>query len=157
MALIDVALIVELFKNLLYLLFMVLIRRADEFVVGRVHQIPDALDFPGHAVHELLRRHTGGGSLLFDFLSMLIGSRLEIYVIALLPLVAGNGVGQNNFISISDMRLAGCIGNGRGNVVRFFTVFTHNFSSCLVPGGISLTNKKPAFIFKDESFPVLPL
>ena len=59
MALIDIALFVELLKNLLHLLFMVLVSGADEFIIGCVHQIPDIFDLSRHVVHKLLGRHAG--------------------------------------------------------------------------------------------------
>ena len=40
-ALVNIALVVQLFEDLLYLLLMILISGTDEFVIGSIHQIPD--------------------------------------------------------------------------------------------------------------------
>ena len=56
---------------------------------------------------------------------MLVGSCLEVNVIALFSLVACDRVCQYDLVGVSDMRFAGCIGDRSGNVIWFLTVCTH--------------------------------
>ena len=119
LGLVDVALVVHLLEHLLYLLLVVVVGGTDELVVGGVHKIPDGLDVTCGLVNEGLRCHAGSGGLLLDLLAVLVGSGLELDVVALESLVSCDGVGQDDLICVSDMRLAGCIGNRRGDVVRF--------------------------------------
>ena len=57
-SLVNISLFIELFKNLLYLSFVVRVRCADKLIVRSIHQIPDPFDLPCHVVHKLFRRHT---------------------------------------------------------------------------------------------------
>ena len=51
--------------------------------------------------------------------------------VLLRSLKTGNAVCQHDLVGVSNMRLAGCIGNGRCNIIWFLTFFTHFFhSSC---------------------------
>ena len=54
---------------------------------------------------------------------MLISSCLEEYIIALLTFIAGNSIGKNNLIGISDVRLAGGISYGSGNIIFQFLLY----------------------------------
>ena len=105
---------------------MVRIRGTDEFIIRSVHQVPDPPDFSSSLVHEFLRGHSCGLSLLLNLLTMLVCAGLEEYVISLFPFISGNAVSQNNLISIADVGLPGGIGNGCGNIIWFFTILTHN-------------------------------
>ena len=51
---------------------------------------------------------------------MFVGSCLEEYVIALLTFVACDGIGKDDFVGVADMRFAGCVGDGGGDVVFLF-------------------------------------
>ena len=128
-SLIDIALVVKLLENLLHLGLMVLVRGADKLIIGSVHQIPNPLYLSSCLVHELLGSNTCCLSLFFNLLSMLVRTCLEEHVISLLPLISGYAVSQNDFIGIADMRLAGSIGNGRGNIIWLFTILTHMINS----------------------------
>ena len=128
-SLIDIALVVKLLENLLHLGLMVLVRGADKLIIGCVHQIPNPLYLSCCLVHKLLGSHTCCLSLFFNLLSMLVRTGLEEHVISLLPLISGYAVSQNDFIGIADMRLAGSIGNGRGNIIWLFTILTHMINS----------------------------
>ena len=123
-ALVDIALLVQFFEDLLHLRHMVLVRRADEFVIRHVHQVPDSFDFRRHAVHKLFRGHARGFRLFLNFLAVFVRSRLKTHVKALVALESRNGVRQHDLVSVAYVRLARSIGDGRGNVVRFF--FAHN-------------------------------
>ena len=43
--------------------------------------------------------------------AMLIGSGLEEYIVALLTFEAGDAVREYDLVGVSDVRLAGCVGN----------------------------------------------
>ena len=105
-SLVDIALVIKLFKDLLNLALMRRVRRADKAVIAGIHQIPDAVDLTRRLIDKLLR---GDSSLLgfqLNLLPMLIRTGLELYVIALRSLPAGDRVCQNNLVSIADMRLS---------------------------------------------------
>src|SRR5699024_2594846 len=54
-SLVDVPLVIELLKDLLYLFFMIRVGGTDKLIVGSVHQIPDPLDLSGCLIYKLLR------------------------------------------------------------------------------------------------------
>ena len=124
--LVNISLLIELFENLLYLLLVVRFGGTHKAIVGRVHEVPDTLNFRRYLVDIRLRRHTGIFCLALNLLTVLVCSGLKIYVIALFALKAGNCVRQNNLIGISDVRLAGSIGNRRRDIVGFSDFFSHS-------------------------------
>ena len=99
---------------------MVFISSTDELVIGSIHQIPDILNLSGNVIYEFLWCDTCFLGFQLDFLTMLICSGLEKYVIALLSLVAGNGICQYDFIGVADVRLTGCIRNGCCDIILWF-------------------------------------
>ena len=64
-------------ENLLNLFLMVFICGTDEFVIGCVHQIPDALDLTGYVINEFLRCNTCFFCFQLNLLAMLVSSSLE--------------------------------------------------------------------------------
>lgn len=126
---VDIPLLIQPLENMLYGLFVLRVGGADEIVVGGIHFIPNAPDNARHAVHIFLRRYALFFRKLFDLQSMLIGAGAEKDVIALLPLVSGDGIGENDLIGIADVRLAGSIGNGCGNIIFSFLIFLVLFHS----------------------------
>ena len=145
-SLVDISLIVQLLKNLLHLFLMVCIGRADKVIVGRVHQIPDALYLTCHVIYILFWRNACFFCLLLNLLAMLICSGLEINVVALQSLITRDRICEHDLIRISDMRLAGCVGN-RGRHVKFSLV-THFVCSFLIKqknpvfGAVSATRRR---------------
>ena len=115
---INISLIIKLFENLLNLSLMILIRRADEAVIGGIHLIPDSLDFSCRFINKLLRRLAGLCCSFLNFLTMLIRTGLEINIITVCTLIAGNAVRHDNLIGIADMRLARGISDGSCNIIR---------------------------------------
>ena len=97
---------------------MILIRRADEAVIGGIHLIPDSLDFSCRFIDKLLRRLAGLCRSFLNFLTMLIRTGLEINIITVCTLIAGNAVRHDNLVGIADMRLARGIGDGSCNIIR---------------------------------------
>ena len=139
LTLIDVTLLVHPAEDLLHLGLVLGIGGADEAVIGGVHQVPDVLDLTCHVVHVLLGRDAGGFRLLLDLLTVLVGTGLEVDVVAGLALVTGDGVCQHDLIGIADVGLCGSIGNGGCDVIGFF--LCHNISS-FVKKKIALANKE---------------
>ena len=78
---VDISLIVQFFEDFLYLCLVIGVGGTDEFVVGRIHQIPDSLDLGGYVVYEFFWRDTCLFCFQLDLLAMLIGSGLEEYII----------------------------------------------------------------------------
>ena len=115
--LVDVALVIHVFEDLLYGLFMIIIRCPDELVIGNVHQIPDPLDLGGSTVYKFLWRYALLGSLVLILLTMLIRSGLKKDIIALLPFKAGYGICHYDLVGISYMRLSRSIGYRRRDII----------------------------------------
>ena len=120
-ALINIALLVELFKDLLYLLFVVIVRGADEFIVGGVHHVPVRLDNLRDVVDIFLRGDAGGIGLFFNLLAVLVRAGLEVDIVALHALIARNAVGEHDLIRVADVRAAGGVGDSRRNIILRFT------------------------------------
>ena len=77
-----------------------------EFIIRCIHQIPDFFNLAGHLINKLLRLYPGSFGFVLDLLSVFIRSSLKEYVISQHSLIAGNAVGQHDFIGIADVRLA---------------------------------------------------
>lgn len=105
------------FEDFLYLCLVIGVGGTDEFVVGRIHQIPDSLDLGGYVVYEFFWRDTCLFCFQLDLLAMLIGSGLEEYIVALLTFEAGDAVREYDLVGISNVRFAGCVGNRRGDII----------------------------------------
>ncbi len=118
--LVNIALVIQLFKYFLDLLLMVIICGTDKLVIRSIHQIPDPLDLCRYIIYELFWCDSCLLCLQFNLLAVLISSGLEKHVISLAPFVARNGICQDNLISIADMRFAGCIGNRSCNIIFWF-------------------------------------
>ena len=130
-ALVDVALLVELFEDLLDLLFVVVVGRADELVVRGVHDVPVRADDLRDLVDVFLRRDAGGLRLFLDLLAVLVGAGLEEHVVALEALEARDAVGEHDLIRVADVRAARGVGDRRRDIVlRFAHGFHHSF--CLL-------------------------
>ena len=70
-----------------------------------------------------------------DLLAVLIGSGLEEYVVALLTFEAGDAVCEYDLVGVSNVRLAGCVGNRRGDIIfrsDFFHVMYYSFPFCRI-------------------------
>ena len=119
-ALIDIALVIKFFENLLNLALMHRIRRADKSVIAGVHQVPDAVNLTRRLIDKLLRGDSSLLSFQFNLLPMLVRTGLELYIIALRPLIAGDRVRQNNLVGVADMRLSRRVRDGSCNIIRSF-------------------------------------
>ena len=133
---VDISLIVQFFEDFLYLCLVIGVGGTDEFVVGRIHQIPDSLDLGGYVVYEFFWRDTCLFCFQLDLLAMLIGSGLEEYIVALLTFEAGDAVREYDLVGVPDVRLAGCVGNRRGDIIfrsDFFHCFHFSFQIKKLP------------------------
>ena len=111
--LVNIALIIQLFEDLLHLFLVHRVGGADELVIGGVHQIPDGLNLTGNLVNVLLRRDAGCLGLLLNLLTMLVRAGLEINVVTGHALVACDSVGQHDLVGVADVRLRRGIGDRR--------------------------------------------
>ena len=118
-ALVDIALIVQLFEDLLHLFLVHGVGGADELVIGGVHQVPDLLDLSSDVVHMLLRGDARSLGLFLDLLAVLVRAGLEVYVVAGHALVARDRVGQHDLIGVADVRLRRGVGDRRRDIIGF--------------------------------------
>ena len=125
---INVALIIEPAENLLHLLLMVFICRADKAVIGSVHQIPDFFDLASLFIDKGLRCHMRLRRTLLDFLAVFIRTCLEVHVIAVRSLPSGNTVRHDDFVRIADMRLSGRVGDRCRNIIFSLILHIYPFS-----------------------------
>ena len=127
----------------------------DEFVVGRIHQIPDSLDLGGYVVYEFFWRDTCLFCFQLDLLAMLIGSGLEEYIVALLTFEAGDAVREYDLVGISNVRFAGCVGNRRGDIIfrsdflPLLSFLLSNKKTCLIP--LFCSRKKTGLFTRDTT------
>ena len=74
LALVDIALLIQLGEDLLAGLHMVVIGGADEAVIADIQQLPQILDGGNDPVNVLLGGHACIGGLVLDLLAVLIGA-----------------------------------------------------------------------------------
>ena len=114
---------------------MIIVGGTDKVVVGNVQKVAHILNLSGYLIYKFLGCYAGFVGLQFDFLTVLVGTGLEIDVIALGSFISGNTVCQHDFVVVSDVRLARCVGNGCCDVILFFAHFLLPFSlklSCIL-------------------------
>ena len=117
--LVNIALIIQFFEDLLHFFLMHRVGGADEFVIGGVHQIPDGLNLTGNLINVLLRRNAGCLGLLLNLLTMLVRTGLEVNIVTGHALVACDSVGQHNLVGVADVRLRRGIGDRRRDIIGF--------------------------------------
>ena len=132
---------------------VVIVGRADEAVIGNVHQLPEvehALRAGDDVIDELLRRDAGGLRLFLDLLAVLVGAGQEHDVAALHPLEACQCVAGHGGVAVADVQLVAGIINRCGDVECL--VLAHENDSSFL---LALTAKNapalPAVPDKDES------
>ena len=107
---------------------MIIVRGADEAVIGNVHQLPEIQNTflsGDDVIHKLLRRDAGIFGLGFNLLAVLVRSGQEHDVIAAQTLIACHGIGCNRAVGMADMQLGRGIVNGRCNIKFLFAGITH--------------------------------
>ena len=119
-ALVNIALLIEFSENFAYGLFVIVVRSADKLVVRNAHKVPNALDFGGYFVDELLARHALFGGFLLDLKPVFVRARHKEHVVTLHALEPRNSVRKNALVSIADVRLARSISNCRSNIKFIF-------------------------------------
>ncbi len=98
---------------------MVVVGGADEAVVGDVHELPQVQHAPGtlhDVVHKLLGGDAGLLGLVLDLLAVLVGAGEEHDLLALEPVVAGDGVGGYGAVGMADVELIRGVVDGGGEI-----------------------------------------
>ena len=127
-AFVNVTVFIHFAENLLDCRDMIIVRRADETVVGDVHQLPqieNALLARDDVVDKLLRRDAGCLCLFFDLLTVLVGAGQEHDVVALQAFVARHRVGRDGAVGMTDVKLCRRIVNRRCDIKGFLTGIAH--------------------------------
>ena len=142
LALVDIALLVQLGEDLLAAFHVVVIGGADKAVVADIQQLPQILDGGHDLVHILLGGDAGIGSLILDLLAVLIGTGQEHDVVALHPLEAGQRITCHGGVAVANVQLIAGVIDGGGDIKCF--VFAH--------GGLSSF----LLVLQAKSAPALP-
>ena len=130
-ALVDIALLIHLLKDLLDRFDMVVIRRADKAVVGDVHQLPQvehALLARDDIVHELLRGDAGSLGARLDLLPVLVRAGQEHDIVAAQTLIARHRVGRYGAVGVPDVQLIRGVVDRGGDIKFRFTGIAHKKS-----------------------------
>ena len=127
-ALVDVAVFIHFAEDFLHGFNVVIIRRADEAVVGNVHQLPKiehALLAGDDVIDVFLRCDACGGGLGLDLLAVLVSTGEEHHVVAAQTLVTRHGIGRNGAVGVADVQLIRGIVDRRGDIELFLTGVAH--------------------------------
>ena len=115
-AFVDIALVIELLEDFLNGLFMIIVRRADEFIIGNIHQLPKIFD-PGYNVIDiLLRRDPRGLRLFLNLLAVLVRAGEEHHVVPLNPFIPRHGIRHHGAVSVADVQIIRRIVDRRGDI-----------------------------------------
>ena len=76
MSLVNIALVIKLFENFLYYLFVVFIGRADKLIVIGVEAVPHFFYLRGNLIHILLRAYALSLGVFFNLLTVLVRAGL---------------------------------------------------------------------------------
>ena len=128
--LIDIPVLVHLFKDFLDGGDMVSVGGADEAVIADIHQLPQIQHTAGgddDVVHKLLGRDPGLPGLVLDLLAMLVGAGEEHHLAAGQALVAGHGIGSYRAVGLANVETAGGVVDGRGDIKA---IVFHRKTSC---------------------------
>jgi len=142
LALVDVTLLVELGKDLLAGLHVVVVGGADEAVVADVQQLPQVLDGGHDLIDVLLGGHARVGSLVLNLLAVLVGAGQEHDVIALHPLEAGQRIARHSGVAVADVQLVAGVVDGGGDVKCF--MLAHGNMLFLSIVAVSQKSSRPA-------------
>ena len=142
LALVNVALLVELGEDLLAGLHVVVVGGADEAVVADVQQLPQVLDGGHDLIDVLLGGHARVGSLVLNLLAVLVGAGQEHDVIALHPLEAGQRIAGHGGVAVADVQLVAGVVDGGGDVKCF--MLAHGNMLFLSIVAVSQKSSRPA-------------
>jgi hypothetical protein len=122
------------------------LRGADEVVVGDVQQLPGVTEALGRAVRHLLGADAVGLGRPLDLEPMLVGAGQEEGVVAQQAVPAGEGIGDDGGVGVSDVRcVVDVVDRGRhviaGHVTRLLAVVTD--PTVISPGGDGLARVAP--------------
>ena len=127
--LVNIALILQALKNLLYGFFMIRIGRADKAVIGNVHQLPQILDAAYNLIDKFLRRHAGFLCLVLNLLTVFIRTGQEHDIIALQALKASHSIGCHGTVAMADVQVIRRVVNRSSYIKRFFLQRNRSFTS----------------------------
>ena len=142
LALVDVALLIQLGEDLLAGLHVVVVGGADEAVIADIQQLPQVFDGGDDLVNVLLGGHAGIGGLILDLLAVLVGAGQEHDVIALHPLEARQRIAGHGGVAVADVQLIAGVVDGGGDVKCL--VFTHGDMLFLSIVAVSQKSSRPA-------------
>ena len=114
--LVDIALVIELLKDFLNGLLMIIVRRADEFIIGDIHQLPQVFNAGYDMVDILLRRDPRGLRLLLNLLAVLVRAGEEHHVVPLNPFIPRHGIRHHGAVSVADVQIIRRIVDRRGDI-----------------------------------------
>ena len=116
---VDEAVVVELLQELLDVVLVPLVGRADEVVVGDVDGLQQRQPLVGdQPVGPLLRRRAVGGGRAQDLLPVLVGAGQQPGVVARLAVPAGQDIGGDLGVGVPDVRDIIHVEDRRGDVER---------------------------------------
>ena len=122
---VNIALFIQLGKQLGDRLFVVGVGRADKPVVADIHARPQRLNALGKPVHKRLGRRAALRRRTLHLLSVLVSARQIVHVVAVHALKARERVAAYGRIAMPYMQAAARIVYGRGNVIRLFGFGRH--------------------------------
>ena len=114
--LVNITLIVDLLKNILYELIMARLGGANEVVIGDAEQPPEFLKARDNAVDVLKGRHALLLRRLLNLLPVLIRAGQKEHIAAREPLEPRNRVRNRRAVRVPDVQLRAWVVNWCGNV-----------------------------------------
>ena len=121
MSLVNIALVIKFFENLLNRFFMIFVGSSDEFVIACVQKVANRADFARNLVNIFFRRNACAFCVFLNLLTVLVRSREHKNIVSLQSLKSCDCIGQNYFIAVADMRLARCVCDSRC-YIKFFLI-----------------------------------
>ncbi|MNM91224.1 hypothetical protein D3C81_1035180 [compost metagenome] len=124
---INISLLKQAVKNVLYDLLMLLICCTNEIIVRDIKLLPELLNSHNYFIDKLLGSHPFLLSLLFDLLTVFICTCQEAHIISTKSFVAGHCVPSHRSIGMANMQLVTWIVDRCGQVKSFLV--RHQLSS----------------------------
>ena len=112
---VELAFVPQALEHALHAAFMEILDSCGPGVVAEIEFFPEREKERGDLGNELRRLDSTFLSGLLHFLAMLIHTGEEENLAPVEPLVAGDGVGEDFFVGVADMRRAVCVVDGCGD------------------------------------------
>ena len=136
-ALIDIALVVELFECLLNACNVVIIGGADKAVVGNIHELPELMETADDIIDVFLRRYALFRSFALDLLTVLVRAGEEIGIITGQALVSCHCIGIDGAVGVPDMQVCARVIDGGRYIKGFLFHFQNSLQIIKFLGSIS--------------------